>query len=104
MAACQTGSTYISAGRQDRNEIPTATPPFPRSRSSGKLMRILWDATGRWNSKIAAAKPEVPISLLVDKIETKFQWLPPIFEVQQPSGTNGDTVASDILLKNFYVR
>src|SRR5664279_1662214 len=58
----QTGSTYISAGRQDRNEIPTATPPFSRSRSSAELMRILWDATGSWKSKMAAAKPEVPTS------------------------------------------
>ena len=52
---------------------------------------------------MAAANPEVPISLLVDKIETKFQRLPPIVEVQQLSATNGDTVASDILLNNFYV-
>src|SRR5664279_1147325 len=41
MAASKTGCTYISACRQDRNEIPTATPPFSRSSSSAELMGIL---------------------------------------------------------------
>ena len=37
--------------------------------------------------KIAAYKPEVLISQLVDEIETPFQELPPIFGVEQLNGT-----------------
>src|SRR5664279_4145453 len=57
----QNGSTYISAYRQDSNEIPTATPTFSRSSSSTKLLGILQVATGSWKSKMATAKPEVLI-------------------------------------------
>jgi len=36
---------------------------------------------------MAASKPEVVITQLLDKIATPFQRLPPIFGVQQPNGT-----------------
>ena len=36
------------------------------------LTTILWDLTGSAKSKIAATKPKVTISQLVDKLATKF--------------------------------
>src|SRR5208282_5175396 len=51
------------------------------------LLRIVPDVTGSRFLKMAAAKPEVLISHLPDKISTPFQRLTPIFWVQQPNGT-----------------
>jgi hypothetical protein len=75
----QTGNTYISASRQDSNPISTATPRLLECINPIAIFRILCDATGSHKSKMAAAKPEVRISLLSDKIATRFQRLPPGF-------------------------
>src|SRR5664279_4563837 len=75
----QTGSTHISAYRLDRNEIPTGTPIFSGSSISMELLGISPDVTGSQKFNMAAAKPEVLISQLLDEIETKFQRLPPYF-------------------------
>src|SRR5664279_746688 len=69
----QTGYTYISASRQDRSEIPTANPTCSRSSNSMGLVGILCDQTGSGKSNMAASKPDILISQLLDKIETKFQ-------------------------------
>src|SRR5664279_4110095 len=59
----QTGSTFISASIPDTNEIPTATPMFSGSRNSMVITRILPEVTGSQKSNMAAAKPEVIITL-----------------------------------------
>ena len=59
--------------RQDRNEIPMAIYMFSRSSYSMGLSGMLYDLTGSGKSNMAASIPEVPISKLVDKIETKLQ-------------------------------
>ena len=51
---------------------------------------ILYDITGSRKSKMAAVKPEVLISRL-ETIATPFQWLTPIFVVQQLNGTIANT-------------
>ena len=56
-------------------------------RNSMELLRLLLDVTGSRYFKMAAAKPEVLISQLPDKIETKFQRLNRYF--QSPI-THGD--------------
>jgi hypothetical protein len=66
MAASKTGNTYISACRLDSNAIPTATPTLSMSSNSIGLVQSLHDRTGSRNSKMAAAKLEIPISQLVD--------------------------------------
>ena len=68
MAANQTGNTYISASRWDRNEIPTAKPTFSRSSNSMGLVQTLSDQTGCGKSNMAATKPEIPISQLPGEI------------------------------------
>src|SRR5208282_1609463 len=75
----QTGSTYISASRQDSNAVPKANPPFSGSSNSMAPLRILSDVTGSLLLKMAAAKPEVLISQLLDKIATPFQRQTPHF-------------------------
>jgi len=65
--------TYISARTHDSNEISTATPTFWRSSNSVELVSILHDVNGSRKSKLTAVKPEVHVSQLVDKIESKFQ-------------------------------
>src|SRR5208282_2597457 len=52
-----------------------------------ELLRIVPGVTGSRILKMAAAKPEVVISQLLEKISTPFQRLNPIFGVQQPNGT-----------------
>ena len=47
---------------------------------------ILSDVTGSRNSKMAAAKPEVHISQLLDKTAMPFQRLPPIVGAQEVIG------------------
>src|SRR5208282_4281893 len=71
----QTGSTYISASRKDINAVPTANPPLSGSSNPMELLRIVPDATGSRFLKMAAAKPEVLISQLLDQIATPFQRL-----------------------------
>ena len=66
MAACKTGNTNISACRLDSDAIPTATPTLSISSNSIRLVPSLPDVTGSQNSKMAAAKPEIPLSQLVD--------------------------------------
>ena len=48
---------------------------------------IVSDIRGVQKFKMAAYKPEVLISQLVDEIEESFQWLPPIFRVEQLNST-----------------
>ena len=56
------------------------------------LLRMLRDLTGSAKSKMAARKSEVTISQLVDKLATKFTWLPLVSRVQHSNGTNDYTV------------
>src|SRR5208282_2946175 len=42
----QTGSSYISASRQDSNAVPTANPPFSGSSNQRALLQIVPDVTG----------------------------------------------------------
>src|SRR5664279_960352 len=62
----QTGCTYYSACRIDRNAISTTIPTFSGSSNSLALLRILPDICGSRKSKMAADKPEVLITQLVD--------------------------------------
>jgi len=72
-----TGSRYekknISARTLDSNEISTATPTFSRSSNSVELVSILPDVNESLKSKMAAVKPEVYVSQLVDMIKSKYQ-------------------------------
>src|SRR5208282_1764955 len=72
-------ATHISASRPDSNAVPTANPPFSGSTNSAALLTILPDVSGSQNSKMAAAKPEVLISQLLDQLATPFQRLPHTF-------------------------
>ena len=58
----QTGSTCISASMQDSKEIRKATPTFSGSGNSMALSGSLHLGTGSKKFKMAAAKPEVPVS------------------------------------------
>ena len=71
----QTGSTFISAPRYGRNEIPNATPRLLGSSFSMELWSVLWVQTGSQKSNMAAAKPEVLISHVLQQIDTRFQRL-----------------------------
>ena len=51
------------------------------------LSSIILDIRGVQKFKMAACKPEVLISQLVDEIETPFQGLYPIFGAEQPNST-----------------
>ena len=62
----QTGNNYISACRLDSVDISTAKPMFWMSPNSMALLAIPHNVTGSGKSKMAAAKPEVIISQLVD--------------------------------------
>ena len=57
-----------------------------------ELRQTMWEVTGSQNSNMAAAKPEVLISQLLYGIETKFQRLPYIFEVQLSNGAMENNV------------
>jgi hypothetical protein len=59
MAAAETGSTYNSASRLDRNAVSTATPMFSGPSNPNLMIRILSDTRGTGQSNMAAAKPEV---------------------------------------------
>jgi len=48
-----------------------ARPTFSRSNISMGLVQILSDQTGSGNSNMAASKPEILISQLLDEIEMK---------------------------------
>jgi len=63
----------MSARTDDSNEISTATPTLSRFSNSVELVPILRDVNGSRKSKVAAVKPEVRVSQLVDMIESKFQ-------------------------------
>ena len=58
----QTGSTYISASRQDGNSVSTANPMFSGYRNQIGPLGILSDQNGSGKSKMAAAQSEVLIS------------------------------------------
>jgi hypothetical protein len=63
----KTGNIYISASKPDRNAVPTAIPTFSVSRNSMALVWMLGGVTeSRKKFKMAAAKPEILISLLLD--------------------------------------
>src|SRR5208282_520345 len=62
-------STYISASRSDSDAVPTANPPFSGCSNTTAITQILPpDVTGSRLLKMAAAKPEVLISQLLDQI------------------------------------
>ena len=68
--------TCISACRIDIVEIPKATPIISRYSNSLDILPfppLLSGVSGSGKSKMAAAKPELPISQLVDQILSKFQ-------------------------------
>jgi len=71
--------TYSPARTHDSNGISTDTPIFSKSRNLVKLVPILPDVSGSRKSKLAAVKPEVHVSQLVDMIESKFQKHLPCF-------------------------
>ena len=77
----KTGSTYISASRQDSNAVPMAKSAFSRSRKSVALFRIQPDVNGSRYFKMAADAPEVLMYRLLEKIATPFERLTPIFGV-----------------------
>jgi hypothetical protein len=64
MAAAKTGCTFISASIQDSKEIPEANPVFSGSGNSMALLVMHHLETGSQICKMAAAKPEVPVSRL----------------------------------------
>ena len=83
MAAAKTGNTYISASRPGSNAVPTAIPTFSVSRNSMALVWMLGGVTeSRKKFKMAAAKPEIRISQLLNQIETPFQRLFPRYRYQ----------------------
>ena len=59
-------------------------------------MRILSYVTGSRYLKMAAAKPEVLISQLLDKIVRKFQRLNRYFEVQELIGTTSGSIRNSV--------
>jgi hypothetical protein len=75
----QNGSTQISAPRWDRSKSSTAATAFSGSYFPIKLRRTKWGVTGNQNSNMTAAKSEVIISQIQDRMETKFQQLLPHF-------------------------
>jgi len=79
--------TYISTRTHDSNEILTATSTFSRSSNSVEIVPILPDVSRSRKSKMAAVKPEVHVSRLVDIIESKFQSTYHVFEDGQLNGT-----------------
>ena len=87
MAASKTWKTFISACRQNRNEIPTSKTKFSRSSNPMGLSVMLWDQTGSMQTKMASIKPDAPIFQLVNNIGTKFQ--PPYPRFRGPA-TRGD--------------
>jgi hypothetical protein len=76
MAADQPEVTiYLLASKLDRIPISNANTVFSRMGSPMALTRMLYDAplTGSSKSKMAAKKPEVPLSQRLNLIESRFQ-------------------------------
>jgi len=63
----QSGNTYISPCGHDSNNILRVIPMILGSSNSIGLLEILCDLVGIWKSNMAAHKPKVSISQLVDK-------------------------------------
>jgi hypothetical protein len=76
----QTGCTFISASRQDSEEIPTAICMFLGSQKSIMLSERLHLETGSQKFKMAPVKPAVPVSQLLYMIAKKFQRLTLCFQ------------------------
>ena len=70
-------SSYTRGIKQDIPGVSRATFIFLGSDNLMRLLRMLRDLTGSAKSKMAAIKPEVMISQLVDELATKFQRLHP---------------------------
>jgi len=85
---------YISTCRHDSNEIPTATPMFLGS--SNPIWLRLCDLIGSWKSKMAAYKPDVLISQLVDKSWITLNCLIYVFEVELFIMTIGNVVRRNL--------
>jgi len=62
ISGLQTGITYISVCRQDRNAISTAKTMISELSNPTELLRIIFRQTGSGKSKMAAIKLEVLIS------------------------------------------
>jgi hypothetical protein len=62
-------TAYILARTHDSNEIPTATPIFLGPSNSVELLPILSNVSGSRKSKMAAGKPGIHVSQLIDMID-----------------------------------
>jgi hypothetical protein len=85
----QTGSTYNSAPRWNRNVISKARSRYSKLMNSETPYLISSDATGSRKLQMMAGKPEILISRFRDEIETRSQRLHPGFqgsETQWPQG------------------
>jgi len=84
-------------------KFQTATPTYSRSSNSVELVHrlvpILPDVKESRKSKMAAIKPEVHVSHLVDMIESKFQRHLPVFKDGQLNGTKENVVRRKRKLK-----
>jgi hypothetical protein len=86
MAAAKTGSTCISASIQDIEKNPTVICMFLGSGNSMALSGRLHLATGSPKVRMAAVKPEVPLSQLLYKIAKKFNSYLHVFGVRKLNG------------------
>jgi hypothetical protein len=75
----QTGSSFISGSTTDRNTVPTAKPIILRSGNLLNSSPITYDIILSLKYNMAAAKPEVVLSRVLQQIETQFQRLNPLF-------------------------
>ena len=97
MAAAKPEVLISQLPDQNSDAVPTANPPFCGSSNSMALLRILPDVTGSRFFKMAAVKPEILISQLLDKIATPLQRLTSIFRVQEVTTGSVCNSAMDFL-------
>ena len=64
---------YISALRPDSRTVRKAISMFSDTRNTYRLIRRHSNVTGSRKTNMVVAKPEVPISQLLDKIAVPFQ-------------------------------
>jgi len=79
--------TYISARAYDSNQMWTAIPTFLRSSNSVELVPILSGLNGSQIFKMAAVKPKVHVSQLVDMMNRNSKGTHHVFEDGQLNGT-----------------
>ena len=71
----QTGSTYISGSTLDISEIPKATPMFPRAIGAMRCFSMSYMFPVYVEFNMAAAKPEIVITMRRYEIEMLFRRL-----------------------------